>query len=83
MNDFIFDEGRVYGSRYYTVEPRMTWDPNWYNQHWDNMERWCSNTLGDIPRDVSRAPNARWYAFNSRFYFREKEDQMMFVLKWS
>lgn len=82
MNDLILDEGRVYGSLYYTVESRMTWDPNWYNQCWHDMENWCKDTLGLSPSTVV-TPNARWYAFNSRFYFREKEDQMMFVLKWS
>ena len=82
MNDLILDEGRVYGSRYYTVEPKMTWDPNWYNQYWHNMENWCKDIFGLSPSTVV-TPNARWYAFNSRFYFREKEDQMMFVLKWS
>lgn len=82
MTDLILDEGRVYGARYYTAEPRMTWDPNWYNQYWHDMENWCLAAFGPKPQTVV-TPNARWYANNGRFYFKEREDQMMFVLKWS
>jgi hypothetical protein len=82
MNDLILNEGTVYGAQYYTVEPKMTWDPNWYNQYWQDMENWCVKTFGSKPKLVI-TPNARWYANNGRFYFKDREDQMMFVLKWS
>jgi hypothetical protein len=82
MNDLMLGENSVYGERYYTVEPRMTWDTNWYVQNWNDMESWCNKNFGSKPKVVI-TPNARWYAFNGRFYFKDQEDQMMFVLKWS
>lgn len=76
-------EGRVYGARYYTVDPNHNWDPYWYNQGWNDMENWCIKTFGATPLDGVWTPNARWYANNSKFWFRNKKDLSWFMLRWS
>ena len=77
------DEGRVYGARYYTVDPTIkAYDPFWDSQLWDDMEIWCKAIFGDTPKDGVWTPNARWYMNNSKFWFREKKDLEWFLLKW-
>lgn len=76
-------EGRVYGSRYYTVNPNPNWDRDWYNQPWHDMENWCLKTFGDTPSDGVFTPNARWYMNNSKFWFREKKDLEWFMIRWT
>ena len=78
-------EGRVYGSRYHTVQPPSKLVPTsggWYNQYWIDMENWCKETFGDTPTDGVHTPGARWYANDSKFWFREKKDLEWFLLKW-
>ena len=75
-------EGRVSGSRYYTVDPNPNWDPYWYNQGWHDMENWCIATFGDTPKDGVWTPNARWYMNNSKFWFRYEKDLSWFMLRW-
>jgi len=77
------EEGRVYGARYYTVDPNPNWDPFWYNQTWHDMENWCIKTFGDTPKDGVWTPNARWYMNNSKFWFRHEKDLSWFILKWT
>ena len=43
------DEGRVYGARYYTVQPMMTWSST--IRDWIDMEKWCTETFG--PTDTA------------------------------
>ena len=77
------DEGRVYGARYYTVDPTIkAYDPFWDSQLWDDMEIWCKAIFGDTPKDGIWTPKARWYMNNGKFCFREKKDLEWFVLKW-
>ena len=75
------DEGRVYGARYYTVQPMMTWEST--RQSWFDMEKWCTETFG--PTDVTGMwiPNQRWYANDRQFWFRNLSDRTWFVLRWS
>ena len=78
------EEGRVYGSRYYTVDPDIkAYEPFWYHQDWHDMENWCKNTFGDTPSDGVWTPKARWYMNNRKFWFREKKDLEWFILKWA
>jgi len=75
-------EGRVFGLRYYTVNPSPNWDPFWYRQEWVDMENWCNATFGDISKDGIWTPNARWYMNDSRFWFKHESDLTMFLLRW-
>ena len=78
------DEGRVFGARYYTVEPQViSWDLNgdWGGiDIWGNMENWCAETFGE---SKAFEPSQRWYASSSRFWFREKKDLEWFVMRWA
>ena len=82
--DMKIDEGRVYGARYYTVEPQViSWDldGDWGGiDIWGLMENWCTDTFGIS--EGAFEPSQRWYANSSRFWFREKKDLEWFVLKW-
>ena len=78
ISDIKLSEGKVYGARYYCVEP--------IGGNWIDMETWCVETFGssgdsiwgsDIPE-----PACRWYANNRKFWFRSEADRTMFVLKW-
>lgn len=70
-------EGRVHGARYYTVEPINADD------RWQPMMEWVLDTFGPCAIDGVWTPNMRWYANNSKFWFRNKKDMDWFVLRWS
>jgi len=79
ISDLVLSEGRVYGARYYCLEP--------VGGNWLEMETWCSDTYGNCgsawDKDKTPEPNARWYMNDRRFWFREEKDRNWFVLKWS
>lgn len=69
-------EGRVAGARYYTVEPVGQCD-------WYEMQKWMVETFGETADDGVWTPGERWYANNSKFWFRNRKDLDWFVLRWS
>ena len=71
-------EGRVSGSRYYTVNP----NPNWDHRRWHEMEHWCIETFGPTPVEGIWHPGARWYMNNSKFWFHSEADLSWFILRW-
>jgi hypothetical protein len=76
-------EGRIFGSRYYTVRPLFpAHAPTWFRKEWDDMLQWCVETYGPTPEDGVWTPGSRWYANNAKFWFRNEADQTLFVLKW-
>jgi hypothetical protein len=83
--DLTVSEGRVYGSRYHTVQPPSRLVPTsggWYNQYWIDMEKWCTETFGETPKDGVWTPGARWYANNGKFLFKDEADLLLFTLRW-
>lgn len=82
--ELIVAEGKVFGARYYTVEPKViTWDldKDWGGiDAWEHMENWCIETYGESKGAFE--PSQRWYVNSARFWFREKKDLEWFVLKW-
>jgi hypothetical protein len=82
VTDLMLSEGRVYGARYYCVEP--------VGGNWRAMEDWCIQTCGESTGSIwaeevnktTPMPGERWYANNRKFWFREEKDRTMFVLKW-
>lgn len=75
-HELDIDQGQVHGSRYLTVHPRNS-------TKWNNMMSWMVDTFGPSAPDGVWTPNMRWYANNSKFWFQDEKDLMMFVLKWS
>jgi hypothetical protein len=47
------------------------------------MIEWCVDVFGPSAETGVWQPGARWYANNAKFWFREEEDAVMFVLGWS
>jgi hypothetical protein len=89
-NEIKIAEGRVYGARYHTAQP--TWAPDgvstgYFNSGWNDMMEWCVETFGPTAPiwGESRAPvsNHRWYANNSKFWFRDEADLTLFLLRWA
>ena len=78
-------EGRIYGARYYTCRPNFEWwNPGGLTgTTWDDMDKWCTETFGEIPDDCVWIPGLRWYANNGKFWFRNEADRTLFVLRWS
>jgi hypothetical protein len=79
ISDLILSEGRVYGARYYCVEP--------VGGNWLEMEQWATQAYGPggsvwHVETESYKPADRWYANNRRFWFRYEADRTMFILKW-
>ena len=79
VSDLILSEGRVYGARYYCVEP--------IGGNWREMEDWCISTYGKTTGSIwadqtTPEPGERWYANDRRFWFRNEADRTMFILKW-
>jgi hypothetical protein len=82
ITDMILTEGRVYGARYYCVEP--------VGGNWREMEDWCIATYGTTTgciwsQEVDKTTplrNERWYANNRKFWFRKESDRDWFLIKW-
>lgn len=81
LTDLKLDEGRVYGARYFTIEP--------VGGSWRDMEAWCTETFGAHGgaiwgHDPKKPPFPckRWYMNNSKFWFREVKDRDWFLLRW-
>jgi len=82
ITDLQLSEGRVYGARYYCVEP--------IGGDWRAMEDWCIQNCGEttgsiwaveVDKTVPR-PAERWYSNNRKFWFRNEADRTMFILRW-
>jgi len=73
---YTISNGTVYGEKYLTVHPSNSW-------HWNEMMDWMINTFGPTAHDGVWTPKMRWYANNSKFWFREEKDLTLFILKWS
>ena len=76
----ICDEGKVYGARYYTVEP--------VGGVWYEMETWCMDTFGTTTGSIwadgtAPEPAQRWYMNNRKFWFRNAKDRDWFILRWN
>ena len=80
VEDLVFSEGTVYGSRYYCVEP--------VGGSWLDMESWCLDTYGSTgsiwaeTKSLTPEPLQRWYMNNRKFWFKELKDRDWFVLRW-
>ena len=72
----IYDEGRVYGARYFTVQPSN-------GEPWHDMMAWMVETFGPTAHDGVWTPGMRWYANNAKFWFRNEKDRDWFSLRWS
>ena len=81
IEELVLSEGRVYGARYYCVEP--------VGGVWREMESWATETYGtqgsiwSDGRPPASPVNERWYMNNRKFWFRNEADRTMFVLRWS
>lgn len=76
-------EGRWHGARYFLVEPVFSSSNEGLIENtWLKMEEWCEKTLGTVGSPWTNHSEA-WYANNSKFWFRNENDAIMFVLRWS
>jgi hypothetical protein len=79
IQDLVLSEGKVYGSRYYCVEP--------VGGNWLEMEQWSLEHFGSVGDHIwgnekAPEPAQRWYMNNRKFWFRDEMDRTIFVLKW-
>jgi hypothetical protein len=79
IEELILSEGKVYGSRYYCVEP--------IGGNWKEMEQWCLDTFGSAgspmwEEKTAPEPAQRWYKNNRRFWFRNDKDRTWFLMRW-
>ncbi len=81
VEELIYSEGTVYGSRYYCVQP--------VGGNWLDMEVWCLDTFGETgslwneTKNLTPQPLQRWYMNNRKFWFKEQKDRDWFILKWN
>lgn len=82
LTDVHLSEGKVYGARYYCIEP--------IGGNWREMEDWCIATMGASTGSIwaeevdkkTPQPGERWYANNRKFWFRNEQDRTMFIMRW-
>jgi len=79
VSDLILSEGKVYGARYYCVQP--------IGGSWKDMELWCTETFGPTVGSIwgespVPQPGQRWYMNNRKFWFRTEKDRNWFTLRW-
>ena len=73
---FWLSKGTIYGTEYLTVHPNNS-------DAWNEMMAWMIKQFGPSADNGVWTPNMRWYANNAKFWFREEQDLLMFVLRWS
>ena len=80
--ELLCSEGTVYGKRYYTVQPVGM-------VNWQELQDWCVDKFGECSsiwqetKNLTPKPHQRWYANNRKFWFRNEQDRLLFVLRWS
>jgi hypothetical protein len=83
------DDKRVQGKRFYTAEPSLFPIPihpyNYAPPPWKEMEEWCIENLGinEVTWNRWPSPSDRWFMNDAKFWFRDQQDMMMFVLRFS
>lgn len=78
----VLSQGTVYGVEYHLVEPRGI--------SWREMESWARKQYGppgsiwDIRRPdvVNPQANCRYYMNDSKFWFKDRQDLVVFLLRW-
>ncbi len=65
---------------------KYSFSRNWYQAHFDSqyyfeVDAWCEQQFGAHPRHPD-AWSRWWHKFEDSILFRDKEDYMMFVLRW-
>lgn len=83
-DDSIHVEKQVW----YTVE---IVNPDFEDLHdlWLRMDTWCTSNLGQgtahqmwSSKGTAWDSNCRWLTNSRKFWFRDQEDQFMFMLRW-
>lgn len=72
--------GTVFGQDYFCIKPVGF---IWNGIVWTEFENWCIESFGPTPKDGVWTADARWYANDGQFWFRDEKDRTMFVLRWS
>ncbi len=67
---------KMHGHRFHTVAPINA------AHLWPDMMAWVVETLGPSADDGVWTPGYSWYANNARFWFRNEQDAMLFILRW-
>jgi hypothetical protein len=73
---YTISHGTIYGDKYLTVHPSN-------GSRWNEMMQWMVDAFGPSAVDGVWTPKMRWYANNSKFWFRDPKDLTMFILRWS
>ena len=73
---FALSKGTIYGTEYLTVHPNNS-------TAWNEMMAWMIEQFGPSADNGVWTPDMRWYANNAKFWFRNEQDLLLFVLKWS
>lgn len=65
---------------YHTVQPYQIPEP--YSNMWKDMFNWCEEKFGTAG-DPWANETARWYANSGKFWFKNDDDHILFLLRWS
>lgn len=83
--ELIQSRGTIYGTRYYNVlvaglpinqEEKLFSDMVAWNVENFGKSKWLKSELAPLPHQ-------RWYAYSGSFWFRDKDDMIHFILRWS
>lgn len=83
----IGTETSVSGIVWYWVQPAQAaaldfTDPRNSPQYWQKIEDWCFDNFG--PRNIwaQDDDSGCWCASAGKYYFRNQEDRLIFILRW-
>lgn len=74
LTEFVLDETRHMGARYYTVRPSWGWNLD--------TDEWCKRTYGPVGCIWDHQVD-RWFVNGDIFLFREEADRTLFMLRWA
>lgn len=83
--ELIQSRGTIFGRRYYNVlvtgltinqEEQVFGDMVGWNVENFGKSKWLKDQLAPVPHQ-------RWYSYSGSFWFREKDDMLHFILRWS
>ena len=80
------EQSTAYGRPYHTIPRGKEWGT------FVAQVRWCDEQFGQTTSSITHAegaskrmslPNERWYTHDDHFWFRDEQDYMWFMLRWS
>ena len=83
--NYVNIQGTAFGQPYFGVDFENltnsgTYNSDYFLSKYHELITWCTQVLGSLPKTLTI--NQRWYFNNGIFWFCDKRDLTVFLLRW-